>query len=50
MFPSAHAEGKLMSMDPKFVDKLEENDQIVFRYVGADGEKPSYPLNPNGSP
>lgn len=50
MFPSAHAEGKLMSMDPKFVDKLEQNDQIVFRYVGADGGKPAYPWNPNGSP
>ena len=50
MFPSAHAEGKLMSMDPKFVEKLEDNDQIVFRYVGPDGEKPSYPWNPNGSP
>lgn len=50
MFPSAHAEGKLMSMDPKFVENLEDNDQIVFRYVGEDGGKPSYPWNPNGSP
>jgi phosphoribosylformylglycinamidine synthase len=50
MIPSAHAEGKLLSMDPKFVDKLEENDQIVFRYVGEDGKPASYPWNPNGSP
>ncbi len=50
MIPSAHAEGKLLSMDPKFVDRLEENDQIVFRYVGPDGEDAQYPWNPNGSP
>lgn len=48
MFPSAHAEGKLMSMDPDFVQKLEDNDQIVFRYVAPKG-KTAYPWNPNGS-
>ena len=50
MIPSAHAEGKLLSMDPKFVDKLEENDQIVFRYVAPEGQETKYPWNPNGSP
>ena len=50
MFPSAHAEGKLLSADPKFVEKLDENDQIVFRYVGPGGKRPEYPWNPNGSP
>ena len=50
MFPSAHAEGKLLSLDPKFVETLEDNDQVVFRYVGEDGSKPEYPWNPNGSP
>ncbi len=49
MIPSAHAEGKLLGMDPKFVDRLEENDQIVFRYVAPEGET-KYPWNPNGSP
>lgn len=49
MIPSAHAEGKLLSADPKFVDKLIENDQIVFRYVGENGENAKYPWNPNGS-
>ena len=48
--PSAHAEGKLMSMDPDFVQKLEDNDQIVFRYVCPDGSDAVYPWNPNGSP
>jgi phosphoribosylformylglycinamidine synthase I len=50
MIPSAHGEGKLMSMDPDFVQKLEDNDQIVFRYVEPDGSSPEYPWNPNGSP
>ena len=50
MIPSAHAEGKLLSMDPKFVDKLEENDQVVFRYVAPEGQETRYPWNPNGSP
>lgn len=47
--PSAHAEGKLMSMDPDFVAELEDNDQIVFRYVAPEGDA-VYPWNPNGSP
>jgi phosphoribosylformylglycinamidine synthase I len=49
MIPSAHAEGKLMSMDPRFIEKLIDNDQIVFRYVKDDGSKAEYPWNPNGS-
>ena len=48
MFPSAHAEGKLMSLDPDFVRKLEDNDQVVFRYVAPTGST-EYPWNPNGS-
>ena len=48
--PSAHAEGKLMSQIPGFVSKLEDNDQIVFRYTMPDGSRAAYPWNPNGSP
>jgi phosphoribosylformylglycinamidine synthase len=48
--PSAHGEGKLMSNIPNFVSKLEENDQVVFRYVTPDGGRATYPWNPNGSP
>ena len=50
MFPSAHAEGKLLSMDPDLVERLDDNDQIVFRYVDQDGIQSGYPWNPNGSP
>ena len=39
-----------MSMDPDFVQKLEDNDQIVFRCVCPDGSDAVYPWNPNGSP
>lgn len=49
MIPSAHGEGKLMSMDPDFIQKLEDNDQVVFRYVCEDGSPAEYPWNPNGS-
>ncbi len=48
--PSAHAEGKLMGEIPGFVSKLEDNDQVVFRYVMPDGSRAAYPWNPNGSP
>ncbi|HIJ00207.1 MAG TPA: phosphoribosylformylglycinamidine synthase subunit PurQ [Candidatus Methanomethylophilaceae archaeon] len=50
MFPSAHAEGKLMGDNDRFLDRLEENGQIVFRYVNPDGRPSGYPWNPNGSP
>ena len=52
MFPSAHAEGHLLFPKGKEADvirTLEDNDQIVFRYVDADGNEPEYPWNPNGS-
>lgn len=48
--PSAHAEGKLMGADPDFVRRLEDNDQVVFRYIRPDGSDAEYPWNPNGSP
>ncbi|MEF8848531.1 MAG: phosphoribosylformylglycinamidine synthase subunit PurQ [Candidatus Thermoplasmatota archaeon] len=51
--PSAHAEGKLIFPQKKqkqIIKKLEENDQIVFKYVDPQGEYLGYPWNPNGSP
>ena len=52
LIPSAHAEGKLlfpMGKQEEYLKKLEENDQIVFRYVNPDGSYSGYPWNPNGS-
>ncbi|MBU4190566.1 MAG: phosphoribosylformylglycinamidine synthase subunit PurQ [Candidatus Thermoplasmatota archaeon] len=52
MIPSAHAEGKFLfpkGEEEKYLKKLIDNDQIVFRYVNEDGEYAGYPWNPNGS-
>lgn len=52
LIPSAHAEGKLLfpkEKQERIIKKLEENDQIVFRYVDPDGNYTGYPWNPNGS-
>ncbi len=53
LVPSAHAEGKLLfpkELEKKIYKELEDNDQIVFKYVDADGNYSGYPWNPNGSP
>lgn len=50
--PCAHAEGKFFIDEKKkeeYIQRLEENDQIVFRYVDPEGNYASYPWNPNGS-
>lgn len=49
--PSAHAEGKLILPGPpgRRLGELEENGQILFRWVAPDGGTASYPWNPNGS-
>jgi phosphoribosylformylglycinamidine synthase I len=52
MIPSAHAEGKLMfplDRSKRIVKELEDNDQIVFKYVDPDGDLAGYPWCPNGS-
>lgn len=52
LIPSAHAEGKLMfplEKQEEYLKKLEENDQVVFRYVDPDGNYTGYPWNPNGA-
>jgi len=52
LIPSAHAEGKLLFSKEKqeeYLKKLEENDQIVFRYVDPEGKYAGHPWNPNGS-
>ena len=52
MFPSAHAEGKLMfetHEERRYLDLLEKNHQVVFRYVDPEGRYAGYPWSPNGS-
>lgn len=47
--PVAHGEGKFIPRDPKVLDVLKANGQIVFHYCATDGQSPTYPDNPNGS-
>jgi phosphoribosylformylglycinamidine synthase I len=50
--PCAHAEGKFFidkHRRAEYLQRLEENDQIVFRYVDPAGDYAGYPWNPNGS-
>ena len=52
--PIAHGEGRisfLKDKEQKYITKLEENDQLVFRFVDKNGDFPNqqYPVNPNGS-
>ena len=52
MIPSAHMEGKLLfplDETDKYLGELQDNDQIVFRYVDPEGNLAGYPWNPNGS-
>jgi len=52
--PIAHAEGRFMFEKRKekdYLEKLYENDQLVFRYCNEEGEhaEGKFPLNPNGA-
>jgi phosphoribosylformylglycinamidine synthase len=48
--PVAHGEGKFVARDPATLDAVRRNDQVVFRYVDAQGNTGGgYPINPNGS-
>jgi len=52
MVPCAHTEGKFLlpkDREGEMLNRLIENDQIVFRYVDDKGNYASYPWNPNGS-
>jgi phosphoribosylformylglycinamidine synthase I len=52
--PVAHAEGRFIfpkENEKRFLERLQENDQLVFRYCRKNGEyaENSFPTNPNGS-
>jgi len=52
--PVAHGEGRFMfpkEKEKQYLEKLCENDQLVFRYCGRDGgyAEGGFPANPNGS-
>ncbi len=47
--PVAHGEGKFVTRTEDDLRALEESGQVWLTYVAADGGKPVYPENPNGS-
>jgi phosphoribosylformylglycinamidine synthase I len=52
--PVAHSEGRFLfakEKEKQYLERLYENDQLVFRYCTKDGEyaEGRYPINPNGS-
>ncbi|MDR1259914.1 MAG: phosphoribosylformylglycinamidine synthase I [Endomicrobium sp.] len=47
--PVAHSECKFVPINRKLLDILNKNNQVVFKYSSKSGNKPKYPLNPNGS-
>ncbi|KAA0003594.1 MAG: phosphoribosylformylglycinamidine synthase subunit PurQ [Thermoplasmata archaeon] len=52
LIPSAHMEGKVVfpkGKEEEFLEEMEKNGQIVFRYVDINGDIAEYPWNPNGS-
>ena len=51
LFPSAHAEGQFVLGGDAALRRreLDENGQILFRWVAPDGGPATYPWNPNGS-
>jgi phosphoribosylformylglycinamidine synthase subunit PurQ / glutaminase len=51
LFPSAHAEGKLVlgGDSAARLRELDASGQVLFRWVAPDGGAPVYPWNPNGS-
>jgi len=46
--PVAHAEGKFIAPQ-EVIKSIEENGQVVLRYVDPSGNLAGYPWNPNGS-
>ncbi len=47
--PMAHGEGNFICRKEWMLRGLEQAGQVVLKYVNAQGEPGSYPVNPNGS-
>ncbi|GBD36447.1 Phosphoribosylformylglycinamidine synthase subunit PurQ [bacterium HR36] len=47
--PVAHGEGRFLCRDDAVWHTLEQQGQIVLRYVDGEGRLAGYPFNPNGS-
>ena len=50
LVPIAHGEGRFTTSVPGLLEKLRENNQIVFKYCDVAGQLgDEFPLNPNGA-
>lgn len=48
--PIAHAEGRFTTTEKGLIEKLIENEQVIFRYCDENGKiEEKFPINPNGS-
>ncbi|MDZ4244702.1 MAG: phosphoribosylformylglycinamidine synthase I [Candidatus Gracilibacteria bacterium] len=48
--PIAHGEGRFTTTNLETLSRIENNDQIIFKYCDANGEVvDNYPINPNGA-
>ena len=47
--PMAHGEGNFICRKDWILKGLEQSGQVVLKYVDAQGQSGSYPVNPNGS-
>jgi phosphoribosylformylglycinamidine synthase len=47
--PVAHGEGRFIPSEPRVLERLQSEHQIVLTYVTPGGEPADYPDNPNGS-
>lgn len=47
--PVAHGEGNFLVREPWILRGLQDSNQVVLRYVDAQGQPGSYPINPNGA-
>jgi len=47
--PVRHGEGKFITESDAVMKKLNDNDQIAFKYINPESDKVEYPFNPNGS-
>ncbi|MBN2544412.1 MAG: phosphoribosylformylglycinamidine synthase I [Spirochaetes bacterium] len=47
--PARHGEGKFITADESVLKKLNDDDQIAFKYINPHSDRVDYPFNPNGS-
>ena len=47
--PIAHGEGKIVARDAATLARLRDEGYVAFRYVDAEGNPGTFPVNPNGS-